>query len=543
MDIHCQRCGRVYEFDAARIPHKGLPVKCASCAHVFRVYRPTKTGDAGDAEWKVKQTDGTTYHFRELTTLQRWIVEKKVERRDEISKTGTHWKSLGDIAELSMFFKAVEGQGLTSTEPAETISDDEISVREQPNWSEAEAEATEEPVKEEVQSEFIPPTNLAEEPEKKSYRKYIYLAIAGLVLGTSVSLAYIQGAFKGISDEVPEAAIQQLAAGYKEMLNDTENGLSTAIALFEQTIALKDDYLDAHTALAEGLMRRASIKLEYYGEQQETQNGQEVKDSRKDQARALLISQQSFKREPNNIQAIRALADYYLYEKNVIDFEKLLSKVKPEDKKQKEIQLLKAYKFSDNAEDLQSQADALQRIVKKHPNFVRAEYDLGKTLLSQGKLEDAKKIFSKIVAKNGQHTRAAARIKEADKAIEDANKPKLSYDELIAKASRLQQIDRAKEAIRLFEQAIGVDRTRPEAYAGAGWCYIDLEDIKAAVKNFNLALEWQPNFADAYMGLGETYHADDKNDLALKNYKKYVGLVPNGPETPVAKRMIKLLTP
>ena len=203
MDIHCQRCGRVYEFDAARIPHKGLPVKCASCAHVFRVYRPTKTGDAGDAEWKVKQTDGTTYHFRELTTLQRWIVEEKVERRDEISKTGTHWKSLGDIAELSMFFKAVEGRSPISSEPVDTISDDEISVREQPNWSDT-AEEEEQPVQENTQSEFIPPAHLAEEPEKKSYRKYIYLSIAGLVLGTSLSLAYIQGAFKSIGDEIPE---------------------------------------------------------------------------------------------------------------------------------------------------------------------------------------------------------------------------------------------------------------------------------------------------------------------------------------------------
>ena len=260
------------------------------------------------------------------------------------------------------------------------------------------------------------------------------------------------------------------------------------------------------------------------------------------------LKSKMFRRNP--VQAIQsfqkvfdAFSVYYLYEKNVTDFEKLLRKIKPEDKKQKEILLLKAYKFSDNTEDLQSQAEAMKRIVKKHPNFVRAEYDLGKTLLQLGQFEDAKKIFSKIIAKNGQHARAAARIKEADKAIQDANKPKLNYDELIAKASRLQQIDRAKEAIRLFEQAIGVDRTRPEAYSGAGWCYIDLEDINAAVKSFNIALEWQPNFADAYMGLGETYHADDRNDLALKNYKKYVGLVPNGPETPVAKRMIKLLTP
>jgi len=516
-------------------------VKCASCAHVFRVYRPTKTGDAGEAEWKVKQTGGTTYHFRELTTLQRWIVEKKVERRDEISKTGTHWKSLGDIAELSMFFKAVEGKP-SQPGDVEEIGHEEISVREQPDWgtnnTAQEAEAEKPKDAPELSSYDIEDVN-----SPKSYRKVIYILVAGLILGTSVGLLYIQGTFKSFSDNVPDAALQQVVAGYNEMENDTENALSTAVALFEQTIALKNDYLNAHTALAEALMRRASIKLEFYGDLQAKVNPREVKESRKDQARALLIAQQSFKREASNIQALRALSDYYLYEKNIDSFEKVMKEVSPSDKDDKVVRLLKTYKFSKNKNDLEAQLKGLKKLVRKHPDFVRAHYEIGKTLFKLEKLDEAKKIFQEILKKNGQHLRSAYQIKLLEQAIEDLNKPKLSYNDLTARASRLQQIDRAKEAIGLFEQAIGLDRTRPEAYAGAGWCYIDLEDMNAALKSFKLALEWQPNFAEAYMGLGETYHSQDNNKLALKNYKKYVGLMPNGPETPVAKRMIKLLTP
>lgn len=46
--------------------------------------------------------------FRELTTLQKWIVEGRVNREDEISKSGDRWKRLGSISELEPFFAIFE---------------------------------------------------------------------------------------------------------------------------------------------------------------------------------------------------------------------------------------------------------------------------------------------------------------------------------------------------------------------------------------------------------------------------------------------------
>ena len=51
---------------------------------------------------------GRDLRFRELTTLQQWIVERKVTRDDEISRSGDQWKRLGGIAELASFFHIVE---------------------------------------------------------------------------------------------------------------------------------------------------------------------------------------------------------------------------------------------------------------------------------------------------------------------------------------------------------------------------------------------------------------------------------------------------
>lgn len=130
MDVGCPRCQTEYELDDARVPEDGVTVKCTSCGHVFRVKKkslvvtlPVREGDAaaqqarpaGDLppappsrEWKIRQPGGNVFACRELTTLQKWIIEGKVGRDDEISLTGDTWKRLGNIPELASFFQVFE---------------------------------------------------------------------------------------------------------------------------------------------------------------------------------------------------------------------------------------------------------------------------------------------------------------------------------------------------------------------------------------------------------------------------------------------------
>ncbi len=126
MDVRCERCKTEYEFDDARITEAGVTVKCTTCGHVFKVKKkalvftvPVKPDEAGSPapipaqapvqrEWKVRQANGNVFTFKELTTLQKWIVERKVTRDDEISLTGESWKRLGNIAELASFFQVVD---------------------------------------------------------------------------------------------------------------------------------------------------------------------------------------------------------------------------------------------------------------------------------------------------------------------------------------------------------------------------------------------------------------------------------------------------
>lgn len=126
MDVRCEQCGTEYEFDQNRVGPNGVTVKCTNCGNVFKVHRPDRrrrpiprastTVGAGPEgrEWLVRRPDRQMIAFRELTTLQKWIVEGRIGREDEISKNGETWKRLGNISELEPFFSVYEkAQALT----------------------------------------------------------------------------------------------------------------------------------------------------------------------------------------------------------------------------------------------------------------------------------------------------------------------------------------------------------------------------------------------------------------------------------------------
>lgn len=175
MDVRCERCRAQYVFDDEQVTPSGLTVQCTNCGHVFKVKVkelvvtvPVKPGEGGDApipataaapkppsalpsagegaapsapppaaspaqpppaagiqradekmkEWRVRQANGNLFTFKELTTLQKWIVEQKVSRDDEISLSGDQWKRLGNIAELASFFQVVEAAENAKAHPA-----------------------------------------------------------------------------------------------------------------------------------------------------------------------------------------------------------------------------------------------------------------------------------------------------------------------------------------------------------------------------------------------------------------------------------------
>ncbi|ABS28519.1 zinc-ribbon domain-containing protein [Anaeromyxobacter sp. Fw109-5] len=148
MDVRCERCKAQYVFDDEQVTPSGLAVQCTNCGHLFKVKKkelvvtvPVKPGELDRAplpasaaarpsggapprseprEWRVRSPGGGVLTCRELTTVQKWIVEGKIAREAEISAGGDTWKRLGEIEELGSFFAVVEQAERARATPVET---------------------------------------------------------------------------------------------------------------------------------------------------------------------------------------------------------------------------------------------------------------------------------------------------------------------------------------------------------------------------------------------------------------------------------------
>jgi predicted Zn finger-like uncharacterized protein len=114
MDVRCERCETEYELEDSSVSEDGTQVQCTACGHTFVVMRPSSSATAPEpdspppAEWLLETADGQAHRFRNLTSLQKWIIERKVTREDRISRTGHAWRRLGEIVELAPFFDVVD---------------------------------------------------------------------------------------------------------------------------------------------------------------------------------------------------------------------------------------------------------------------------------------------------------------------------------------------------------------------------------------------------------------------------------------------------
>jgi tetratricopeptide (TPR) repeat protein len=108
-------------------------------------------------------------------------------------------------------------------------------------------------------------------------------------------------------------------------------------------------------------------------------------------------------------------------------------------------------------------------------------------------------------------------------------------------AKKLRDRGQCQKALDLFAQATELEPENAAALAGRGWCYLDLSRYALAESSFQQALEQDRNFAEALMGLGETYRFQGRRADAVKYYEQYLAARPEGEDAVAARNAISKL--
>ena len=306
MDIICSQCRTEYEFDEKDLLPHGVRVQCTTCGHTFQVSQSTDddlssandndeiTAKVNLGHWMVRQGSGEVYQFEQLTTLQQWIVERRVTREDEISRGGTAWKRLGSIPELETFFRVVDaansddmsqggnGRSNRSVEILESAVTARVPARERGGEHEAEpaftAEGTEfssvgERAAWEVEGSGAGPVEEDEFPLQRSRTSGLVVIFLVMVLVGAGFLALQPDVARDLWQTVANFTSRTFAAGEGETTSVRDEAFTRGLTLLrkddaESLKAAQEQF--ARSGVPNALSRAARAELYAVWAQQQT---------------------------------------------------------------------------------------------------------------------------------------------------------------------------------------------------------------------------------------------------------------------------------
>jgi len=521
MDVSCPRCKTEYELEDARVPDDGVTVKCTQCAHVFRVKKkalvmtlPVKPEEAHahtelpppapNREWKIRQANGNVYSCRELTTLQKWIIEGKVARDDEISLTGETWKRLGNIPELASFFQVVEDAqraralealrsvsqktqpaaqavppapaaglppigGITDTwrEPGFKAPFPSEAGPQQPQWSQQQQQPpVSAPTPQPQWAQQPPPPPPVTAPPQQQWAQPPQQQQPPPPPPMSAPPQYQQ------PQQPPPMQGRPSSPGLKETLR--EQSFSVPPPRYERPPPIDEDEDDFD----------------------------KVKGGKGKWVAFALIG-----------IALGGAAGYYFA----------------------------VYAPEQERLELQRKADARAAEDTQREETARLERE---------KAAEAMRRAAEAAADAGPPDAGPAVVAAVDAGAPDAGPPDAGkkekpvvkdFDYYLAQGDRLREREKAEQALDAYGQAADLEPERVEPLAGRGLALLDMGQPLAAQAAFEQALKLDGRYGPAIMGLAESYRMQNKNELAVTWYQKYLDVRPNGSEADVARNNIERL--
>lgn len=517
MDVSCPQCQTEYEFEDARIPDAGLSVKCTECAKVFRINKPVKTAkSAPGREWRLRQADGSVFAFKRLTTLQKWIVEEKVTRDDEISLTGGNWKKLSDVAELASFFHVVDAALAKGQSPSP----------EQPR------------------PEIVPEPGVQTlEPVKSPPRRPSQpLPSPGEVLaGGPLPVAAAGPASARVSPEPKLAAVIQLNPGGNSATWLSQRRAATGGAV-DELAGLSELASAPLAAVPPAPPAPVVAPAPLVPSPPPSAPRQPVSPTVAMAASTVEALRQATSQPlpPMSPPAGGAGRSPALVASVATAVVLLLGgggwyvlRYVPEQARL-EAERNAAADAAEKAR-LQAEADAQARL-RQAEEDARVRAQLEEKLRQEAAEREAALDAG---AGSGPDAGAVAELPPKGGPAKVPPAPK-GYNALLDEADRVRQRAPAR-ALALYEQAESLKPSAVDPPVGRGYALLDLGRAAESEVAFRQALTLNPTYAPALMGSAEAFKAQGKREQAIKMYERYLDVLPDGAEANVARTNIQRL--
>jgi predicted Zn finger-like uncharacterized protein len=556
MDVRCERCKTLYELDDSRVSEAGTTVRCTTCGHVFRVRKKVllmteAVGVGGESTavpppvvdkpaWRVRSPSGRVIAFRELTSMQKWIVERKFGRDDEISLHGDHWKRLGDIAELQPFFLLLDEVDRVHTleerlrraeapEEAPSALEDALGGASPPPFTPTPgATPTPTPIRLETPIEAPPePPRRTEEPPPEA--PPVAFPLPAPILGpeptrtgphAAFSLEAIREATQPSPDDLPmpEDTVEPGKPGPGEEADQPEftrrAGLGVSPGLTDEADGWDTPRRTSKAgwvAACLGVLAigaAAAAYFEVWVPAQEEKLRQEAQRARREES-----------------EKARAAADVEVRERERKAKEELVTGM-----------AVRADAGAGSAAPVQGAVDAGTGGSAPPPEAPRgaAEASPAEPPPTQAPATPAPAVRTAVAAQKP--------AKPAPPHPAAAAEPRAhTFDEWMALADRDREHAKTRAALDAYDRAIAQDGSRPEAYVGQGRAHLELGDPKSAIAAFRRALMVNSRYSVAEFWLGEAYRRVGQPSQAAAAYGRYLEAAPEGAEAPRAREALNAL--
>jgi len=233
---------------------------------------------------------------------------------------------------------------------------------------------------------------------------------------------------------------------------------------------------------------------------------------------AVLEAQDILKKDPNNLEAHKLLGRIYLRSlgdvqsgsgsdsvlKLAIEQYQEIIKIEP-----------------DNVDDHL----LLGRLYRLNNDLRKAESEFKTAVKLQPDSEEAVTTLAYLYNEEGDSARAA----EALSAVPDASRSAKLYSAL---GYTYEQRKEYKQAITAYRKAIELDRDNLDAIRGLAQNLLNDGQTDAALEQYKIIAESNPEDAQTYLRMAEIYRRNGKFDLALDNLKKAESMVQDSMEVP-----------